>query len=214
MNKRQRAAPPSLARSYRGCDRRYGRSTRARAPDAGVTAAQATPCVRLLVAPVMRSLSSPDVLGVAMSYAKRRAVHGAVREFLVRVLAAAGLATGLLWALQRPAPPPAAACKQAGAQSVGSCFNETLLSTLLPYITAMGIGLVVGAVIGFLISALIKGRPQREQRVASGVMPPRASGGQWIVARYDGRCASCRSEVAVGDRVYHRPRRTVCNRCN
>lgn len=103
-----------------------------------------------------------------MSYAKRRAAHGAVREFLVRVFAAVGVATGLLWALQRPAPPPAAACKQGGAQSVGSCFSETLLSTLLPYVSAMGFGLVVGAVIGFLISALIKGRPQRGQHVAPG----------------------------------------------
>jgi hypothetical protein len=34
-------------------------------------------------------------------------------------------------------------------RSVGSCFNETLLSTCLTYVTAVGIGLVVGAVIGF-----------------------------------------------------------------
>lgn len=151
---------------------------------------------------------------MAMSYARRRVVQGAVREFLVRVFAAVGVATGLVWALQRPAPPPAAACKQAGAQSVGSCFNETLLSTLLLYVAAMGIGLVVGAVIGFLISALLKGRPQRGQHVAPVARTPTASGGRWIIARYDGRCASCRSQIAVGDRVYHRPRRTVCDRCN
>jgi hypothetical protein len=162
----------------------------------------------------MRSLGCPDLLAMAMSYAKRRAVHGPVRESLVRVFAVVGVVTGLLSALQRPAPPPAAACKQTGAQSVGSCFNVTLLSTLLPYVTAMGIGLVVGAVIGYLISALVKGPPRRGQHVTPVIRTPRASDGRWIIARYDGRCASCRSQIAVGDRVYHRPRRTVCDRCN
>ena len=150
---------------------------------------------------------------MAVSYAKRRAAHGAVREFLVRVFAAVGVAAGLLWALQRPAPAPSAACKQAGAQSVGSCFNDTLLSTLLPYLTAMVIGLVVGAVIGFLMSALMTGRRQRGQHAAPVPRAPRASDGRWIIARYNGRCASCRSQIAVGDRVHHRPRHTVCESC-
>ncbi len=97
---------------------------------------------------------------MAVSHAKRRGVHGAIREFLVRVFAAFGLVAGLLWALEQPTAAPSAACKEPEAQSIGGCFNDTLLSTLVPYLTAMGIGVVAGALIGFLISALMTKLPR------------------------------------------------------
>ena len=159
--------------------------------------------------------TGPMSLAMAVSHAKRRAVHGAIREFLVRVLAAVGLVAGLLWALEQPTPTPSAACKQSQVQSTGGCFNDTLLSTLIPYITAMGIGVAVGALIGFLISVLMTG-PPRSGRAALPARRATASSmstGRWIIARYDGRCASCGSQITAGDRVHHRPRRTVCGRC-
>lgn len=155
----------------------------------------------------------PTVMRV--SHAKLRDVRSAVRALLVRVFAAIGVAAGLLWALQRPTPAPSAACKETGGQSIGSCFNETLLSTLIPYLTAMGVGLAVGATIGFLISALMSGR-QEQRRPSTPEGQPTTSHttrGRWITARYNGDCASCGSQIAVGDRVRHRPRRTVCARC-
>jgi hypothetical protein len=152
---------------------------------------------------------------MAVANAKRRVVHGAIREFLVRVLAAVGLVAGLLWALEQPAPTPSAACKQPQARSIGGCFNDTLLATLIPYLTAMGIGIAAGALIGFLISALMTGLPRAGRDALSACRAPASStsSGRWIIARYDGRCASCGSQITAGDRVHHRPRRTVCARC-
>jgi hypothetical protein len=160
-------------------------------------------------------LTDPMSPTMAVSHAKRREVHGAIREFLVRVLAAVGLVAGLLWALEQPTPTPSAACKQPQAQSIGGCFNDTLLSTLIPYLTAMGIGIAAGAVVGFLISALMTGIPRRgrERPPARRAPASSVSRGRWIIARYDGRCASCGSQITVGDRVHHRPRRTVCAGC-
>ena len=160
-------------------------------------------------------LTGPMSPTMAVSHGKRRVVHGAIREFLVRVLAAVGLVAGLLWAFEQPTAAPSAACKEPEVQSIGGCFNDTLLSTLIPYLTAMGIGVAVGALIGFLISALMTGLPRPGQDALYARLAPASSmsSGRWIIARYDGRCASCGSQITVGDRVHHRPRRTVCARC-
>ena len=122
---------------------------------------------------------------------------------------------GLLWALEQPTATPSAACKQPEAQAIGGCFNDTLLSTLIPYLIAMGIGVAVGALIGFLISALMSElpRPGRDALPARLAPASSMSSGPWITALHHGHCASCGSQIAVGDRVHHRPRRTVCAHC-
>ena len=174
----------------------------------------ATPCVRLLVAPVMRSLSSPDVLGVAMSYAKRRAVHGAVREFLVRVLAAAGLATGLLVGASATRA-AAGRCVQTGWRAVSR--------QLLQRDAALDVASVYHR-----HGDRARGRRRHRvshQRPHQGTSPTRTTRGVGGNAakgerRTMDRCSLRRPlrELPLrgsrGDRVYHRPRRTVCNRCN
>lgn len=164
----------------------------------------------------MQSRSCSDDPCVPLSYAKRVAVRSAVRELLVRVFAALGVATGLLWAVERPPPAPAKACEGQRAETIGSCFAETLVSTLLPYLMAMAIGLAVGVIIGALISVLMtgRGRPRRSESPAHTSRPGADDiGGRWIIARYSGRCSSCGSTITAGDRVHHRPRRTICAGC-
>ena len=89
-----------------------------------------------------RGLRSDGLL-MRLSDAKRRGLRRGVRELLVRLGAATGLAVGLLVALERPQPAASAACKQPAEQSIGACVNETVLATALPFVIAMGLGLVV-----------------------------------------------------------------------
>lgn len=93
-----------------------------------------------------------DAQHMKLTAAKRRALRSGVRELLVKVGAAMGLVVGLLVAIGRPPPAPAAGCKQSAEQSIGACFNETVLSTALPYAAAVGLGIVIGALIGLLPS--------------------------------------------------------------
>ncbi len=153
---------------------------------------------------------------MALPYIKRCAVHSAVRELLVLVFAAVGVAAGLLWAFEQPTQAPAKACEGPAATTIGSCFGETLVSTLMPYLIAMVIGLVVGAIIGALISRLTTGsqRPLQQAPMRTGqIAAAHEIGGRWITARYNGHCSRCGSTITVGDRVHHRPRRTVCTGC-
>ena len=84
-----------------------------------------------------------------------------IRELLVRGSAALGLILGLLRALNRRAPPASASCKAIGTPgNIGGCFSETLLATVLPYVLAMGAGIVLGATIGWLVSKLLVGSHQ------------------------------------------------------
>jgi len=89
-----------------------------------------------------------------------------------------------------------------------------VLATALPFVIAMGLGLVVGALVGLLIGQLLPGRerPGRRTQPAAGRAVP-AAGGRWITARYAGICRSCGAPIAVGDHVLHRPRRTICAAC-
>ena len=162
-----------------------------------------------------RGLRSDGLL-MRLSVAKRRGLRRGVRELLVRLGAATGLAVGLLVALERPQPAVSAACKQPAEQSIGVCVNETVLATALPYVIAMGLGLVVRALVGLLIGQLLlgRGRPDRRAQPAAGrAVPAAMPGGRWITARYAGVCHSCGAPIAVGDHVLHRPRRTSCAAC-
>jgi hypothetical protein len=164
---------------------------------------------------------------VPLSSARRRKRRSAVTEFFVQIFAAAGVVTGLLWSLERPAPPPTAACKQAAADSIGKCMGETMFASLMPHVVAMGVGMLVGSLIGLLIGRLLfgpkpagahtgraVGRTTRSLARAKGKQAPVASAdGRWIQARYAGSCADCGSPIGIGDRVLHRPKHTLCGGC-
>ena len=151
---------------------------------------------------------------MSFSYATRRALRDGVHELLVRGGAAVGVATGLLWALERPAPVTSAACKHSSTGSdIGRCFNQTLLATALPYIVAMAFGMIVGALTGALISKLLLGRQRPAGRPTAARPSVPARDGRWITARYAGSCHHCGASIRAGDRFLHRPRRVLCSAC-
>ena len=138
----------------------------------------------------------------------------AARDLFVRGGAASGVALGFLWALQRSAPTPPAACERPGNEGIGECFGDGLVATLMPYILAMGAGAITGVLIGMLISAALLGR-EGAGADATPTAPPTPTGraGRWITARHDGECRGCGSSIAAGDQIFHRPRHTLCARC-
>jgi hypothetical protein len=162
-----------------------------------------------------------------LSSAGRRKRRSAVTEFFVHLFAAAGVVTGLLWSLERPAPPPTAACKQAAADNIGECMGDTMFASLMPHVVAMGVGMLVGALIGLLIGRLLYGPKRAGARAGTlprGATPspvrPKAkqvpvaiADGRWIQARYAGSCADCGSPIGIGDHVLHRPKHTLCGGC-
>lgn len=160
--------------------------------------------------------SEDDPSRVKLSAARRRVLRVAVRELLVRGGAGSGVVVGFLWALQRPAPAPSAACKRAASEAIGQCFADGLVATLMPYILAMGAGVIAGAVIGILLSTLLMGRERTidaATRTAASTSAPVARTGRWITARYDGECRRCGSSISAGDRIFHRPAHTLCGAC-
>ena len=163
-------------------------------------------------ATVQRGPSTYDRLIVKRSPARRRVLRLAARELLVRGGAASGVALGFLWALQRPAPAPPAACERAGSDGIGECFGGGLVATLMPYIRAMGAGAIAGVLIGMLISAALSGREGAET-AATPTPTPVGRAGRWITARYDGECRGCGSSIATGDHIFHGTGHTLCARC-
>ena len=137
----------------------------------------------------------------------KRAIRREVRDLIFNLTTLLGGGLGLLWAIQRPTPEPPSTCRpgRAGSDRVGDCLNDSLLSTLLPYVLAMGVGALIGAVLGALLARLVV----RDTRRPATPSPS----ARWITARFEGICASCRTEVEPGDRILHEPGRTLCAAC-
>lgn len=151
---------------------------------------------------------------VALSTNKRAAVRAGVRDLLVRLCAILGSIAGLLWALDHQAG-GSGPCENAAADEVSRCAGETIIATALPYAAGLFGGLLIGALVGLAAAQLVVPRRARAAvRPGSGRSNPRAlAPGRWIIARYRGSCATCGSAIAAGDRVFHRPRRTMCAPC-
>lgn len=135
-----------------------------------------------------------------------------LREALVKLTMAAGMILGFVWALRRPEPEPAASCgpDRLATESIGACVGDSLLTTVIPFVAAVGIGLLAGTLLGVVLSRLLL--PEPTAKVAT-VPAGRTDAGRWIVARFAGSCARCRRRIEPGDRILHAPRRTTCADC-
>jgi len=103
-------------------------------------------------------------------------------------------------------------------------MGETLAATMLPFIIAMGVGMIVGGLVGVLVSRLLLGRtgwptsplPTRTHTTGEPAVAPanaHHAGARWMTARYHGRCHGCRTEITAGDSILYRPRASLCSGC-
>ena len=93
-----------------------------------------------------------------------RALRSGLRDVLVRLGAIAEVIIGLLWAMQRPAPAPPVECNRTAGEAGTGCFSEAFVAVVLPYVTAIGLGVVAGAVTGLLVAQLLIGRERPTSR--------------------------------------------------
>ena len=119
-----------------------------------------------------------------------------------------GLFAGFWWEFSRPSPAAPTMCAETSHAPISECFNEGLLTTLVPYIVAMGLGLLAGTFLGVLLIRVLL--PAR--RLSAAPQAGSASG-RWLIARYEGRCLTCRTPISVGDRIVHSPNFTRCSAC-
>ena len=147
-----------------------------------------------------------DADRVPLTQRQRNALRSELNDLLFRFCGAAGLIAGFLWAYNRPAPDAPPSCDPSG-ERVAGCFGDALVANLMPYGLAMGAGALIGAVVGAaLIRLLLRRRAKPGGR-------PGGQAGRWITARYEGACRSCRSPIAPGDRIRHKPGHTLCVTC-
>jgi hypothetical protein len=126
---------------------------------------------------------------------------------VVELCTLAGLAAGFWWAFTRPTPGSPEACSETASGAVGKCFGDSLFANVLPYLAAMGGGMIAGLVVGACLVRHLPGlRERRLDRRAD-------KSGRWITARYVGTCHSCSAPIVPGDRIHHAPRRTSCAAC-
>ena len=118
--------------------------------------------------------------------------------------------------MQRPAPAPPVECNRTAAEAGTGCFSEAFIVAVLPYVTAIGLGVVAGALTGLLVAQLLIGRERPiSRRPSPGASTAYAApaDARWSTARYNGACHNCGSSITAGDRVLHRPRQTHCASC-
>jgi hypothetical protein len=132
---------------------------------------------------------------VAVSSRTRRRWQGALRDLILQVCAAGGLAVGLLMGLaQRPSTVDPAQC------TTDTCFSEGLLAGVKPMLLYAGGGLFIGVVLGTLLALLV--RLDRRAAVATDALVINVDR-RWISARYAGTCRRCGASVRPGDSVVH-----------
>jgi hypothetical protein len=77
----------------------------------------------------------------------------------------------MFWALDHPYVGTAQTCKSKAADALGKCMNDSLLSSIKPFVRGMSVGLISGALIGGVLAPGLVRTPARD-----GVARPRRFG--------------------------------------
>jgi hypothetical protein len=113
---------------------------------------------------------------VSMTTRRKRALGREVRDTVFRLCSVGGLVLGMLWNLhhhQAGKRPSSAACSGHGADHIAisraeHCIGNAISSTLISWLTPMGVGHLVGVIVGVVLASMIRlGRgPARGSKIS------------------------------------------------
>jgi hypothetical protein len=98
------------------------------------------------------------------------------------------------------------------ANAIGRCSSSSRSRSVMPLQTSAASSAAPGAHASSRLALALEA-PRSSVIITTLASPARQASGHWLLARYGGRCDSCRETIAPGDRIRHSPGRNVCERC-
>jgi hypothetical protein len=152
-----------------------------------------------------------------MSPRRKQALARELRDLVFRACSAGGALLGLVYALHHWSTRPRDC--NGGSDALAGCASHTLAAGIVAFLVPVFVGAVVGAAVASRIRVRARSHGRWQARGSSGHAVAAAGddqggeGGHWLLARYAGRCDSCRQPIAPGDRIRHSPGSNVCEGC-